>query len=264
MDNAVPNQDGPYDVVISSGRVIDPETGLDAVANVGIIAGRIAAISDQPLTGSRTLAADGLVVSPGFIDLHAHGQQLPAAWMQAFDGVTTALEMESGLLPVGAAYDRMTAEGRPINFGLGSSASFARAMAMQPELPPADGSLGWFQKAFEYPPWQNSVATSEQIERIVDAVETGLNEGALGVSVNAGYNPGMGRKEYFLLADLAQRHGVGTFTHARYMSTKEPLSGFEALEEMIGLAALTGAHMHICHINSVANRDLEDCVALVR
>ena len=202
------NQEVRYDVVVSGGRVIDPETGFDAVANVGIIGGRIGAITDQPLAGARTLAADGLVVSPGFIDLHAHGQQLPAAWMQAFDGVTTALELESGLLPVAAAYDRMAAEGRPINYGLGSSASFARAMAMHPELPPADGSLAWFQNAFKFPAWQTDPASEEQVDKIIRSVEEGLDEGALGVSVNAGYNPGMGRKEYFRLPNWPAGTGL--------------------------------------------------------
>ena len=254
---------GPFDLVISGGRVIDPETGLDEIGNVGISGDRIAAISSQPLVAKKTLAADGMVVAPGFIDLHAHGQQLPAAWMQAFDGVTTALEMESGLLPVGKAYDRIGQEGRPINYGLGSSASMARAEVMNPELGPADGTLGWFQKAFGHSDWQVSPATRAQLDQIIALVEGGLEEGGLGVSINAGYNPGMGRKEYYELALLAAKHGVATFTHDRYASVLEPLSAFEALGEQIGLAAITGAHMHICHINSVANHDLEDCLELI-
>ena len=54
---------------------------------------RIAAISATPLQGTRTVDATGLVVALGFIDLHAHGQELPAARMRAYDGVTTALEL---------------------------------------------------------------------------------------------------------------------------------------------------------------------------
>ncbi len=95
-----------YDLVIAGGRVIDPETGLDAVRNVGIKGDRIAAISEGPLQGTKTLKADGMVVAPGFIDLHSHSIQLPAAWVQAYDGVTTQLELESGLLPVGMAYEK--------------------------------------------------------------------------------------------------------------------------------------------------------------
>lgn len=258
------NEPGPYDLVITGGRVIDPETGLDAVRNVGIKEDRIAAISEEELTGAKTLAADGLVVAPGFIDLHAHGQQLPAAWMQAFDGVTTQLELESGLLPVGMAYDKIAAEGRPINFGLGAAWTFARVTALTPEAGEPDGTITWFGKAFTMQGWQEALPTPEQLEHIIDRVETGLKEGALGISVNAGYAPGMGRKEYYRLAELAAKYNVSTFTHDRYTSVIEPMSAFEALGEQISLAATTGAQMHICHINSTANRDLKDCTDLIK
>ena len=240
------------------------ETGLHAIRNVGIKGNRIAAVSDKPLKGAKTLKAEGMVVAPGFIDLHAHGQQLPAAWVQAFDGVTTQLELESGLLPVAKAYDIIEKEGRPINYGLGSAWTFARAMVMQPETGKPDGTILWFQKAFGQSGWQNSIPNEQQLEEIMDLVEGGLKEGALGISINAGYAPGMGRKEYYELAKLAARYKVATYTHDRYMSVLEPQSSFEALGEQIGLAAITGAHMHVCHINSVAGRDLEAATKLVK
>lgn len=258
------NEPGPYDLVISGGRVIDPETGLDGVRNLGIKGNRIAAISESALQGAKTLKADGMIVAPGFIDLHAHGQQLPAAWVQAFDGVTTALELESGLLPVGLAYEKIAKEGRPINYGLGAAWTYARIMALEPKAGPPDGTIQWFQKAFALSGWQNAIPSPEQLEQIIDIVDGGLREGALGVSINAGYAPGMGRKEYYELAKLAARHKVATYTHDRYMSALEPLSSFEALGEQVGLAAITGAHMHICHINSVAGRDLEAATRMVK
>ncbi|MBA3342200.1 MAG: amidohydrolase family protein [Gemmatimonadaceae bacterium] len=81
---------------MANGRVIDPERGLDGIRSVGIRNGRIEAISRTPLRGRKVLDASGLVVAPGFIDLHSHGQDLPGARMQAFDGVTTSLELEAG------------------------------------------------------------------------------------------------------------------------------------------------------------------------
>ncbi|MBW4936030.1 amidohydrolase family protein [Marinobacter sp. F4206] len=253
-----------FDLVISGGRVVDPETELEAVRNVGITDGQIAAVSEDPLEGVKTLDATGHIVAPGFIDIHSHAQQLPAAWVQAFDGVTTALELESGLLPVDVAYERMAKEGRPINYGLGSAWSFARVQVLQPKAGKPDGTLKWFQNAFSLSGWQTDVPSPEQLEQIIDLVEEGLNQGGIGVSVNAGYAPGMGRKEYYELAKLAFKHGVATFTHDRYMSTLEPRSSFEALGEQIGLAAITGAHMHICHINSVCGRDLDDATELLQ
>ena len=86
-----------YDVVIQGGRVIDPETGLDAVRNVGIAQGKIRKISAETLDGKRVISAQGLVVAPGFIDLHQHGQDLESQRVKALDGVTTALELEIGV-----------------------------------------------------------------------------------------------------------------------------------------------------------------------
>ena len=60
--------------VVLSGRVMDPESGLDAIRNVGIRGDRIVEISENALRGEETVDASGLVVAPGFIDPHAHGQ----------------------------------------------------------------------------------------------------------------------------------------------------------------------------------------------
>jgi N-acyl-D-glutamate deacylase len=246
---------GPaFDLVIANGRVVDPETGLDAVRSIGIRAGRIAAISRTPLRGRSTLEAAGLVVAPGFIDLHAHGKDLAAARMQAFDGVTTALELEAGALPVGVAYDQIGKEGRPINYGFSASWLFAR-IAEKEGMEPS-GDLAFFQKAQARKGWQHTIATPEETSRILARIERGLAEGALGIGVLAGYAPGHGRKEAFAVAQLAARHGVPTFTHARYGSVIEPNSSFEGLAEIVSLAAATGAHMHINHLNSIATRDI--------
>lgn len=260
----MPNEKGPFDVVIINGRVVDPETGLDAVRNVGLKGKRIAAISTESLEGKKIIDATGLVVAPGFIDMHAHGQQLPAARAQAFDGVTTALEMESGLLPISKYYSDTAAEGRPINYGASAAWTYARVAAKESDMPPADGTITWFQKAFSKKNWQQELATDSELEQILKDVEQGLKEGGLGIGVNAGYAPGYGHKEYFELAKLAKRYDLPTYTHVRYANGSEPNSSFEAYQELISLAATTGAHMHICHLNSTSVRDIDDCADLVQ
>lgn len=60
------------DLVILNCRVMDPEPGFDAVANVGVKAGRITAITEDAITGRETIDATGLVVAPGFIDAPFH------------------------------------------------------------------------------------------------------------------------------------------------------------------------------------------------
>ena len=85
-----------YDLVLEGGRVMDPETGMDAVRNVGIRDGKIVRISSDALSGRRVVDASGLVVAPGFIDLHQHSQEMASQRVKALDGVTTALELEIG------------------------------------------------------------------------------------------------------------------------------------------------------------------------
>ena len=252
----------PFDLVVANGRVIDPETGLDGVRSIGVRDGRIAAISIRPLKGRTTIDASGLVVAPGFIDLHAHGQQLPAARMQAFDGVTTALELEAGTLPVATAYAEVAREGRPINYGFAASWLFARIAEKEGMEP--DGAITFFQDAQRRTGWQHSLASSEEVTRIIARVERGLNEGGIGIGILAGYAPGYGRKEAFAVAQLAAKYSVPAYTHARYMSVLEPSSSFEAIEELVSLAAATGAHMHINHLNSIAIRDIPRIGELIR
>jgi N-acyl-D-glutamate deacylase len=255
-------EQGPFDVVVANGRVIDPETGLDGVRSVGIRDGRIEVISRTPLRGRTVLDASGLVVAPGFIDLHAHGQDLPAARMQAFDGVTTALELEAGTLPVAVAYERVAREGRPINYGFSASWLFARIAEKEGMEP--DGAVTFFQDAQRRKGWQHTLATPEETARILARVERGLQEGAVGIGVLAGYAPGHGRKEAFAVAQLAARVGVPTFTHVRYQSVIEPQSSFESIAEVVSLAAATGARMHINHLNSSSTRDIPRIAELLR
>ena len=124
-------------------------------------------------------------------------------------------------------------------------------------------TAAYFQDAQAQQDWKFDIANDEELQRTLSLVEQGLKEGALGIGVNAGYAPGYGHKEYYALADLASDYGVATFTHVRYASNLEPESSFEAVQELISLAAITGAHMHLCHINSTSLKDIARTRALV-
>ena len=93
-----------YDMVLTNGRIVDPESRMDRVANVGITAGTVQAITGELLEGNDSIDAAGLVVAPGAIDLHSHGQDDENYRVQALDGVTTALELELGVLNVDEWY----------------------------------------------------------------------------------------------------------------------------------------------------------------
>src|SRR5262245_61159798 len=117
-----------YDIVLKGGRVVDPETGLDAVRNVAVKGGSIVRVSTEPLRGTTELDATGLVVAPGFIDLHSHGQDAENYRLKALDGVTTALELEIGVPDV-ARFLSERAGKSLIHFGATASHSFARVQA---------------------------------------------------------------------------------------------------------------------------------------
>src|SRR5207247_7962495 len=123
-----------YDVVLRGGRVMDPETGLDAVRDVGIRGDTIARISAEPLAGARVLDARGLVVAPGFIDLHQHQQDAAAYRLKALDGVTTALELEIGVPDVARFLSER--EGRSlIHHGAAASHPAAQVAVLGAPLP---------------------------------------------------------------------------------------------------------------------------------
>ena len=249
-----------FDTVIANGRVIDPETNLDAVKNLGLIDGRIGLISDKPLQGKNIIDARDRVVAPGFIDLHAHGQNISAYRMMAKQGVTTALELESGVLPISDWYTQQGEKKLPIHYGAAAGWTYARIATFQENRPEA--TVAYFQQAQGHNHWKEEIASDEQLSHILEEVEKGLNEGGLGIGINAGYAPGYGRKEYYELAKLAKKHEVSTYTHVRYTSIPEPQSSFEAFEELMGLAAITGAQMHICHFNSNSLKDIDATIEL--
>jgi len=249
------------DIVITGGRVVDPETGLDAVRNVAIDGDKIVAISEFSLEGDVVIDATGHVVSPGFIDLHAHGQNIGDYRMYVMQGVTTAMELESGVLPIGDWYDAQAKKMLPVNYGASAGWTYSRIATFSDTDPLA--TAAYFQDAQGRNDWKMEIASPDQSKNIMSLVEEGLKQGAIGIGINAGYAPGYGQKEYFALAELASKYNVPTYTHVRYASNTEPQSSFEAIKELIANAAITGAHMHLCHINSTSLSDINATMALV-
>jgi cytosine/adenosine deaminase-related metal-dependent hydrolase len=248
-------------IVISGGRVVDPASGTDTIADVAVQDGKIAAIGTALGDAERTIDATGLVVAPGFIDLHAHGQSIPADRMQAFDGVTTTLDLEAGVLPVASWYLRQAAQGRVLNYGASTNWAFARIGAMTGSN--EESSLEAFGRAMRDRRWVEKVASDTEVAGILDRLTQGLNEGGIGIGILNAYAPGAGVQELTAVCQLAAAHAVPTFTHIAYMSRIDPESAAEAYIRLIGYAGATGAHMHICHFNSSSKTDVERCAVLV-
>jgi dihydroorotase-like cyclic amidohydrolase len=248
-----------HDLVLAGGRVVDPETGFDRVSDVGINGDSVTAVGDG-LVGARTVDVGGLVVAPGFVDLHSHAQTLPGRRLQACDGVTTALDLEAGRAPVEIAYAREAKRGSPINYGF--SASWAAARMHVVANGPLDGGATAIFGGLMGTEWRRA-ATAAQVARILDQISTDLAAGAIGVGVLIGYTPGVDPAEYLALAELAAAAGVPTFTHSRDIVELAPETLIDGAEEVVRAAGTTGAHMHYCHINSTSGRHIDRVLALV-
>jgi N-acyl-D-aspartate/D-glutamate deacylase len=248
-------------LVISGGRVVDPASGMDAIGDVAVVDGRISAVGTGLGGAERVIDATGLVVAPGFIDLHAHGQSIPADRMQAFDGVTTTLDLEAGVLPVASWYRRQADKGRVLNYGAAVNWAFARIGAMTGSN--AESSLEAFGNAMRDRRWIENVASEAEVAGILERLAGGLDEGGIGIGILNAYAPGAGVQELTAVCQLAAKHDVATFTHVAYMSRIDPESAAEAYIRLIGYAGATGAHMHICHFNSSSKTDVERCAVLI-
>lgn len=250
-----------YDVVFKQSRVIDPETKLDSIRDVGISGKKIAAVSTESLKGKLEIDAKGKVLGPGFIDLHVHGVNVPTFWMQAFDGVTTALELEAGGFPIKKAYANAAKLRLPLNYGFSASWVGAR-LSVADGIKDMDGTLETATKYFGWPKWSKLLPPDQSAE-VVKLVEQEMLDGGIGIGVVTGYAPETNREEYVALANLAAKYDVPTYTHLRAKNTYEPSGAVEGFVELLGVAAGTGARMHICHINSTSLKKIVDVIPLI-
>ena len=239
-----------YDLVIAHGRVLDPASNLDAVRNLGILGGKIAAVSEGPLAGRTTIDATGLVVAPGFIDLHSHGQTPENYRFKAMDGVTTALEMEVGVSPVAEWYRARVGKAL-INFGASSGHLPARMAVMHDtgKLLPRDNAV-------------TRAATPEEQRQILALVRRGLDEGGLGIGMGIAYIPLATRQEIYDLFRLAAERKTALYVHMRNGGPVEP-GVIDALQEVLADAAATGASLHVVHITSMGLRETPLCLAMI-
>jgi len=227
-----------YDLVILNGRVMDPESRTDSIRNLGVINGSIKIITSNKLSGRQVVDAQGLVVAPGFIDLHQHGQDEENYRFKARDGVTSALELEVGTGDIDRWYSQRTGKSL-INFGVSVGHLAARMMAMnEPVTFVPSGEAA------------RRAATDEEIARMKETLDSGLRRGAVGVGLGIQYTPLASHWEILEMFRVAKRYDASVHVHMRNGGVVEPASSVQALEEVIAAAAITGAALHVVHINS--------------
>lgn len=263
--------DEPIDLVIYNGRVIDPETGLDAIRDIAVSGGRIVAITETStdVLDEQVLKinAQGLVVAPGFIDLHVHGQSDQAHEYQVRDGVTTALELEWGYAEVGSFLDSRRGRSR-VNYGASASHAAIRALALtereadreflRSQLAEAvriEEPLGRIQSIVGETFYAPLPPAREQL--LQEELERAFNEGAIGIGMPHAYYPGASSAEVFNLFEIAKNLDVPIFTHVRGR-------GLSSVQEVIANAAATGASLHIVHVNSVSLADINPVLRLIQ
>jgi hypothetical protein len=243
-----------YDVVYAAARAIDPETGLDGIRNIGISGGKIAAISTERLRGRRTIDARGLVAAPGFIDLHSHSTTYETAKYQAKDGVTTRLELEAGAYPVQSWYAQKAGK-ELINYGASASHNEARAFLLN------EGNEQAAQQSDDED--IHKALSPEQRTRLISELGQQLKDGAVGIGSSPQYAPGISHWELLDVSSLAAKLRTCVFTHIRYGSLVEPGSTLESIQENVANAAITGACVHIVHLNSMGMSASPDLLKLI-
>jgi N-acyl-D-aspartate/D-glutamate deacylase len=234
-----------YDLVIANGQVMDPESGLDAVRHVGIRGGTIEAISEKPLTGTRVVDASRLVVAPGFVDLHEHGQTEEAYRMMVRDGVTSAFELEIGTNDVASWYAARNG-GQIVNYGVSIGHIPVRMKVLgdpgKGQLPAGIGGSG--------------TASEAQMVAMEDLLRKGLAQGAVAMGFGSAYTPGAPTSEIERMFRVAAAGGVSAHIHMR--------GGVAGLQETIKAAAAARVPLHIVHVNSSANEDIDQFLAVIK
>jgi dihydroorotase len=241
-------QGAAYDLVLTGGRVLDPETGLDAIRNIGVRNGLIATISAEALHGRSTVDVSRRAVAPGFIDLHSHAMDETGQRRQAADGVTTAFELEEGVFPVAEWYAERAGRSL-INYGASAGHIPARIAAFE-GVTTRDGAVRARRAPTPTPDWSHARATPDRLAHILDVLRQGLDEGGLGIGVEIAESPGASREEVFRLFQLAAKHPVPIYAHLRSFGAADTGGAVDGFQEMLANAASTGASVHFVHLGS--------------
>lgn len=239
-----------YDIVILGGRIIDPETKTDKIINIGIIGDSIAIISSEKLEGKTTINASGMVVAPGFIDLHAHGQTNVENTNQAFDGVTTALELEVGVDTI-SQWLKSRENKALLNYGASACQLAIRNKVISGIETPKKNIYDELADSVAY----RAVPENKYLN-VRKKFDEAINKGAIGIGIPVGYVPGASVEEIFDIYNYAGQKNIPVFTHLRE-------GGAIAFQQVINDAILNNTTLHICHINSMARKDIAFCLKLV-
>ncbi len=247
--------DTAFDLVILNGRVMDPETNMDTIRNVGVLDGKIALITAESISGKEIIDATGHVVAPGFIDFHNHIANTPFGQRLALrDGVTTPLDMEGGGYPIDMWYNAL--EGRSqTNYGATVSTAGIREKIANPDYNTNSGS---FIKDVTNPDTKSNpdlqfatiLPTAEQLEQMRQMFTEGVEQGGLGIGCLPGYmTNGTTSQETIMWQEVAGKHGLATYIHGRFSSQMPPTTGILGTQEFLANVAVYGGGLFVHHVH---------------
>lgn len=228
------------DILIRHGEVLDGSGNAAQHVDIGIRGDRIVLIGDgSARQAKQTIDAGGLVVAPGFMDPHTHTLEDlsdPKRSRNApylMQGVTTVITGNDGEGPVqtGTILDKWARQGIGTNAALyiGEGAVRREVMGMS-DAPPSP----------------------EQLQRMQQLVERGMQQGAIGMSTGLYYAPGnfASTEEIIALAKKAAQHGGVYDTHMRDESSYN-IGLIAAVQETIRIGREAGLPVHISHIKAL-------------
>ncbi|WP_017556631.1 N-acyl-D-amino-acid deacylase family protein [Nocardiopsis baichengensis] len=251
------------DLVIRGARVADGSGAASFTADVGISEGRIAEIrrrsGDAPLSGARALDADGLVLAPGFIDMHAHSDLAllrdPDHSAKAAQGVTLEVLGQDGLSyapvdertlrQVRSAITGWNGDGSDIDFDWRSVGGYLDRLDRQGIAVNAAYLVPQGNVRMLVMGWEDREPTPQELDRMRRLVAEGMDQGAVGMSSGLTYTPGMyaSRGELTELCKVVAEYGGYYCPHHRSYGA----GALEAYDEMVGLSREAGCALHLAH-----------------
>lgn len=220
-----------YDLLIRNGRVADGTGNPMYRADVGVKDGRVAAIGKLSGAAKETVDAKGMIVAPGFIDVHSHAENIedhPLAQNFLRMGVTTVVlgNCGSSRRDVGSYFEKLRKMGVSPNVATLIGQGSVRSQIM-------GGS-------FRRPP------SEEEVDEMRALVAKAMKDGAVGMSTGLIYLPGnfTETEELIELAKVVSRHGGIYVSHMRSEAGKM----FEAIDELLEIARQADLPAQISHI----------------